>query len=150
MLDLYSKASLSEERTRILNALTYPSNSNLLKKTLEFSLTNDVRQHDTIRIILGVSRNTNSQNLAWEFIKNNWAELNKRYGKGGFGIMSLVSIGSLFTQQNDLDDYMLFFNQNPVPSADRAIKQSIEQSTLNIQWLNQNIKSTTTWLEYNL
>ena len=150
MLDLYSKASLSEERTRILNALTYPSNSNLLKKTLEFSLTNDVRQHDTIRIILGVSRNTNSQNLAWEFIKNNWAELNKRYGKGGFGIMSLVSIGSLFTQQNDLDDYMSFFNQNPVPSADRAIKQSIEQSTLNIQWLNQNIKSTTTWLEYNL
>ena len=64
--------------------------------------------------------------------------------------MSLVSIGSLFTQQNDLDDYILFFNQTSVPSADRSIKQSIEQSALNIQWLNQNIKLTTTWLEYNL
>ena len=150
MLNLYLKANLSEERTRILNALTYPTNPNLLKKTLEFSLTNDVRQHDTIRIILGVSRNTNSQNLAWEFIKDNWEELNKRYGKGGFGIMSLVSIGSLFTKQNDLDDYILFFNQNPVPSADRSINQSIEQSTLNIEWLNKNIKLTTTWLENNL
>ena len=64
--------------------------------------------------------------------------------------MSLVSIGSLFTQQNDLDDYTLFFSQNPVPSADRSIKQSIEQSTLNILWLNQNIELTTTWLENNL
>ena len=64
--------------------------------------------------------------------------------------MSLVSIGSLFTQQNDLDDYILFFNQNSVPSANRSIKQSIEQSTLNIRWLNQNIKPTTTWLEDNL
>ena len=150
ILELYSKANLSEERTRILHALTYPTNLNHLKKTLQFSLTKDVRQHDTIRIILGVSRNTNSQSLAWDFIKDNWDELNKRYGEGGFGIMSLVSIGSLFTQQNDLDDYTLFFSQNPVPSADRSIKQSIEQSTLNILWLNQNIELTTTWLENNL
>ena len=78
--------------------------------------------------------------MAWEFLKDNWSEFDKRYGKGGFGLMRLVSITKRFSTQNEYDDVMQFFKNNPVPAAERTVRQSLEKIKINVAWLDKNIK----------
>ena len=84
--------------------------------------------------------------LTWTFIKDNWQELNRRYGQGGFAMMNLVSIAGRFTTREDKTDVERFFQENPVPSATRTIQQVLERIDLNIAWLKYNDATLAQWL----
>ena len=141
MWDLYDKELFEEEKTRILSALTCFNQTDLLLDLLDRSLDKDkVRLHNCIGVVTGVSFNRTGKKLAWEFLKDNWSEFDKRYGKGGFGLMRLVSITKRFSTQNEYDDVMQFFKNNPVPAAERTVRQSLEKIKINVAWLDKNIK----------
>ena len=141
MWDLYDKEQFEEEKTRILSALTCFNHTDLLLDLLDRSLDKDkVRLHNCIGVITGVSFNRTGKKLAWEFLKDNWSEFDKRYGKGGFGLMRLVSLTKRFSTQNEYDDVMQFFKNNPVPAAERTVRQSLEKIKINVAWLDKNIK----------
>ena len=78
--------------------------------------------------------------MAWEFIKENWKEFDRRYGEGGFGLMGLVSTTGAFTTREKLEDVETFFAEHPTPAAERTIRQSLERIRLNIAWLDRNRK----------
>ena len=59
---------------------------------------------DTIRVIVAVSSSQKGRSLAWDFIRNNWKELDRRYGDGGFALMRLVSIVSGFSSLDRLEE----------------------------------------------
>ena len=145
MWDLQKRAGLEEEKVRLLAALTHFESPALLDETLERSLSGDVRVHDTIRVVVGVSQNRSGRERAWEFVKANWPEFDRRYGRGGFALMRLVSITSRFTSQDRLDDVEAFFGSHPVPAAERAIRQSLERVRLNIAWLERNRSELAGW-----
>ena len=97
MWGLEKSSDLHEEKIRFLNALSNFEQGDLLQETLERALCTDVRSQDTIRVIVTVASNRHGRNLAWEFVKDNWDEINRRYGDGGFALMRLVGMTSLFT-----------------------------------------------------
>ena len=136
--DLYESADLEEEKVRCLKAVTQFDDSGLLGESLSRSLSPDVRVHNTIGIVTGVASNRRGRDLAWEFVKNNWAEFDRRYGEGGFGLMRLVSITQRFSTQEKLGDVRAFFESHPTPAADRTVRQSLERIRLNIAWLDRN------------
>ena len=82
---------------------------------------------------------------AWEFVKSNWAEFDRRYGGGGFGLMRLVSIVNSFTTDEQRADVENFFSENPVPAAERTIRQALERMRLNIRWLELNKPDLNSW-----
>jgi len=84
--------------------------------------------------------------MAWEFLKSNWDELDRRYGEGGFGLMRLVSIVSGFTTEEQREDVERFFTEHPVPSADRTVRQALERIRLNAAWLDRNRSEVAEWL----
>ena len=94
---LVKAATLSEEKMRLLGALTRFEDEALLTETLERSLTDAVRIQDAVLVIVSLAGNLKGRDLAWEFIKSNWGELDRRYGAGGFAIARLVSVGGGFT-----------------------------------------------------
>ena len=145
MWELYQAAQMEEEKTRFLASLTDFERPELLDESLERSLSDDVRTHDTIRVVGGVASNQVGRDRAWEFVKDNWAEFDRRYGEGGFALMRLVSITSRFTTQEKLDDVQAFFESHPAPSAERTIQQSLERVRLNIAWLEQNGDELAGW-----
>ena len=106
----------------------------------------EVRSQDTIRVIVTVASNRHGRNLAWEFVKDNWEEIKRRYGDGGFALMRLVGMTSLFTTEEKRQDVENFFTDHPVPAAERTISQSLERMTLNITWANQNRDELARWL----
>ena len=121
--------------------------ADLIQETLDRSLKEDhVRSQDTISIMMATASNPHGRELAWQFLKDNWDELDRRYGEGGFAIMRLVSISSVFTTAQKREEVRDFFDAHPVPSAERTIRQVLERMTNNITWLDKNRDDLSNWL----
>ena len=135
--NLEKTTELQEEKVRFHSALTNFSDTYLLNETLERSLTNDIRVQDTIRVIVSVASSGTGRSLAWDFVRNNWDELDRRYGDGGFALMRLVSLVSGFSTLERLKEVEDFFSSNPTPAAERTIEQAKERIRLNSAWLNK-------------
>ena len=126
--------------------MTCFSDKLLLQQLLEKSLSDEIRYHNTIGIVVGIGNNPSGEELAWEFLKSNWEEFNRRYGEGGFSLMRLVGTPSNFKTVAHLEDVEAFYLANPSPSADRSINQTIENIKINIAWMNNNSKAIGDWL----
>ena len=143
--ELEERASLQEEKIRLLLAMSRFQDVELLNDTLERALSSRVRSQDTITVVAGVAANPAGREPAWEFVKSNWAEFDRRYGGGGFGLMRLVSIVNSFTTEERMADVERFFADNPAPAAERTIRQALERMRLNIRWLEQNRPALNAW-----
>ncbi len=148
MRRLEQEFDLQEERVRMQMALTQFRQPELLRRALEMALNQEqIRVQDAPRILMGVGGNIRGLDLTWEFMKNNWPEIERRYAGGGFAIMRLVSITGGFTMQDAATDVRTFFDAHPTPSATRAIQQSLERIELNRLWLERNRDDLAAWLE---
>ena len=145
MWQLRADTPLQEEKVRFLYGLTSFEDKALLEETLNRSLGDEVRVHDTVSVITMVAGNTQGRDLAWQFLKDNWGELDRRYGEGGFAIMRLVGIASAFTTLEMHDDVERFFTDNSAPGAARTISQSLERIRLNAAWLERNRDELAGW-----
>ena len=145
MWQLRADTPLQEEKVRFLWGLTSFEDRALLEETLDRSLGDEVRVHDTVSVITMVAGNTQGRDLAWQFLKDNWAELDRRYGEGGFAIMRLVGIASAFTTPEMHEDVERFFTDNPAPGAARTISQALERIRLNAAWLERNRDELAGW-----
>jgi puromycin-sensitive aminopeptidase len=141
------RASLQEEKLRALAALTHFQHRELLQAALELSLSPVVRSQDTIRVVAGVAANAHGRDLAWEFVRANWAEFDRRYGGGGFLIVRLIeSVTSSFTTLAKEREVAEFFLAHPVPAATRTVQQCLERIRINSRWLARNRMEVATWL----
>ena len=136
--ELHDRTTMEEEKMRLLMSLGNFEKLDLLSETLDRSLSDQVRYHDTILVVSSVASNRLGRDMAWEFVKNNWAEFDRRYSDGLFALSRLVNITARFTTDEKLEDVERFFKENPTPAADRAINQALETIRLNIAWLRQN------------
>ena len=144
--NLERSTTLHEEKMRFLGSLSRFQQEPLLSDLLKRSLSEDVRSQDTVLIVGAVAGNPKGRILAWEFVKSNWSEFDRRYGKGGFALMNLVSITGALTTADQLKDVEDFFESHQAPSAERTIQQSLERIRLNITWLKNNRQSIKEWL----
>ena len=143
---LQQQAEMSEEKVRLLVSLCRFADPGLLQETLGRSLDpQEVRSQDTMSVIASVARNRQGRDLAWEFVKENWREMDRRYGQGGFAITNLVSITGAFTTLDRAQEVDEFFRSHPAPSAARTIQQSLERIRLNHAWLERNGGDLTRW-----
>ena len=143
--ELEERTSMQEEKIRLLLAMSRFQDVGLLNDTLESSLSSRVRSQDTITVVAGVAANPTGRVPAWEFVKNNWGEFDRRYGGGGFGLMRLVSVANSFTTEEQRADVERFFTDNPAPAAERTIRQALERMRLNIRWLEHNGPALNAW-----
>jgi len=134
---LEKASNLQEEKVRLHTALSNFKDRSLLQETLKKSLSEDIRVQDSIRVIVTVAGSVLGRSLAWDFIRDNWKEIDRRYGDGGFALMRLVSIVSGFTTSERLKEVELFFEENPTPAAERTIRQAKERIRLNQAWLSK-------------
>jgi puromycin-sensitive aminopeptidase len=147
MLDLERKVTLQEEKVRLHGALANFSEKSLLNRSLEISLSGRIRAQDSIRIIVGVSSSQLGRSIAWDFIRENWTEIDKRYGDGGFALNRLVSLVSGFSEASRIEEIEKFFDDNPTPAAARTIQQALERIYLNIAWKNKFSKELSEFLK---
>ena len=135
---MYLEAGSEEEKVRFLRAIAQVDEGALLDELLRRSLTPEVRVHNTVSVVVSVASNRRGRDLAWQFLKENWDELDRRYGEGGFGLMRLVSLTQRFSTLRMHDEVEAFFADHPAPAAERTVRQSLERIRLNAAWLERN------------
>lgn len=137
----YKSETLNEEKNRLGRALAEFKDARLLKQALKFALSKEVRLQDAPLIIAGVLSNPNGRQVGWQFIKQNWKELNKRYPSSGHMLGRMIKPLSLMNTTTDLTDLKKFFQTHPALGMKRTIEQVFERIASNISWLtNQEQK----------
>ncbi len=142
----YKTETLNEEQNRIGRALGQFSNPALLKKSLEFAMSKDVRIQDTAQIFTSVWANPSGKKLAWEFTKKNWSILQKRYPASGHILNRFIKPASGFVSARDAKEVAEFFKKRKAPGAERAILQVLEKINSNDAWLKRDLKHLENWL----
>ncbi|EGI68003.1 PREDICTED: puromycin-sensitive aminopeptidase [Acromyrmex echinatior] len=146
MLKLYKEADLQEEKERILRALGAIKDETLLRKVLDFSMSEEVRAQDTVFAIMSVSLSYKGRLMAWNFFKEKWKTLLDRY-EGGFLLARLIKFTTEnFVTEEQAKDVESFFEGHPTPGTERTVQQCVESIRLNAAWLNREKDSIRKYL----
>jgi aminopeptidase N len=126
MAEIAKARSTPEEYYRFFNALAWFREPALIKRTLEFAASSDVRTQDAPTLFGHLLAQPASQEMTWAFVKSNWGPLIERLGvfQGVPGIVG--SLGG-FCSTERANDIRAFFAKNPVPPAARLLQQSLER-----------------------
>jgi aminopeptidase N len=142
-------AALKTQRTpqqyyTYLYTLARFTDPKLLERTLDFAISPAVRSQDTLGMITAVLRNPAGQTLAWNFIRQNWPEIEK--AGGPFASAEVVGATSAFCDTAMRDQVEQFFSAHKVAAADRTYKQSIERINDCVQLKAQQETQLASWL----
>ncbi|AJF63150.1 MAG: hypothetical protein QT11_C0001G1026 [archaeon GW2011_AR20] len=135
---MYLKERVQEEKIRLLASLCAFRQKDILKETLKFSLSKHVRSQDRYITLSMVGSNEYADDLAWQFLRNNWDKYYKIYGEGHTMSYIIKSCLLRFKSPDRINEIKKFFKENPVPSAKRAIEQCIESIRINYNFVNHN------------
>ena len=126
-LDQLTTAGAQPERYyRYFTALSWFSDPALVKRTLEFAVSPDVRSQDASTMLGSLLVHPWSSDLAWEFTKERWPVLIKTLNVFQ-AIPDLVGSFGSFCSVSRANDVKEFLAKNSVPAASRAAQQAIER-----------------------
>ena len=137
LISLYKKAILQEEKMRFLTALCSFKQNNLLIKTLNFSLTSDVRSQNIRVPIMNIAANVYGKDILWPWLKKYWKNLVKKFGVGNpLANRIVASIGGVVEDKQE-KEVRIFFKRNPMPGTERILEQTLERVRIRSKFLQQ-------------
>ncbi len=116
----------------------------LLERTLNFAISPEVRSQDALQVVTSVLANPAGQQIAWDFIRSHWSELEK--DGGPFASAQVVGATSVFCDATLRDQVTEFFTAHKVEAAERTYKQSIERINSCIDLKAQQGSQLASWL----
>lgn len=146
LMRIYNSTDFHEEKTRILMAFGNFCDEGLGKRVLDFSLSDSVRSQDWIYIIGSLGANPKARILVWNFLKQNWGGLTKRFPHRFLAEAIEVTAGGFMTQE-DLFDVEKFLHTHPLPEAERTFRQVCEHIRTTIAWLERDGQDIIQWVE---
>jgi len=138
LLKMYRESDMLEEKDRIGRSLGFAKNPDVLKKVLEFAVSDDVRSQDTVFVIIAVALNKVGRPLAWNWFKQNKKLLNERYPGGGLIARLVKHTTEHFVTEEAAREVTDYFRENPFPGTERTVQQAVESIRLNEQWLKRD------------
>jgi aminopeptidase N/puromycin-sensitive aminopeptidase len=133
-----------EEYYLYFYALPEFGNQKLLQRTLDYAVSSDVRSQDALQLITGVLRNPAGQQLAWDFIRQHWSEIEK--AGGPFASAQVVGATSVFCDTGKRDQVTEFFTAHKVQAAERTYRQTIERINSCVDLRSQQEPQLASWL----
>lgn len=145
----YENSDSHEERERILFALGKAKDKNVVKKGLEYALSENVRLQDRNRLFVSVLGNPFGKVIAWNFIKKNWSKISSVYGEGNHLISRILLALSSENDSEIYKDIKDFFKMHQALGAERTVLQALENIEANVLWLKRDKDSITSFLRKN-
>lgn len=152
LLELYELSMSSAEKNKILYALSTSKHQEKLQKLLELGMEGKViKTQDLAALLHAIARRPKGQQLAWDFVRENWTHLLKKFDLGSFAIRIIISgTTSHFSSKDKLQEVKLFFESLEAQGSHLDIFQIVlETITKNIKWLEKNLPTLRMWLLVN-
>uniref|UniRef100_A0A2K6QF75 Aminopeptidase n=1 Tax=Rhinopithecus roxellana TaxID=61622 RepID=A0A2K6QF75_RHIRO len=152
LLELYELSMSSAEKNKILYALSTSKHQEKLQKLIELGMEGKVIKTQDLAVLLhAIARRPKGQQLAWDFVRENWTHLLKKFDLGSFAIRIIISgTTSHFSSKDKLQEVKLFFESLEAQGSHLDIFQIVlETITKNIKWLEKNLPTLRMWLLVN-
>ena len=131
-------------------ALSRAKDLNLLKRTLTLPLGGEVKSQDIYKPISGIRAVPGGAALLFEWMCDNWAELEKRL-PAGLGMLSSVvrmcTIG--FASEEWVQKISAFFAQKSTKGFEMALEQSLDSVRTKASWVRRDTEDVKAWLKEN-
>ncbi|TFH00875.1 MAG: M1 family peptidase, partial [Nitrosopumilus sp.] len=137
LLKLYKNSKTMEEKLRFLGALCGFKDPKLLKKSLDFSQTPNVRSQNMQLPIMKVAANPYGKKIMWPWLKKNWKNINKKVGHGNPLFNRIVASISSVADDSMEKEIKNFFKKNPTPGTERTQSQTLERIRINSKFLRR-------------
>jgi aminopeptidase N len=117
----------------------------LLRRTLDYAISPAVRSQDTLGMISAVMKNPAGGILAWDFVRTHWSDVEKV--GGGFTSGEVVAATGLFCDAGMHEQVQEFFALHTVPTAERTLRQSLENIHNCADLKSRQAPELSTWLQ---
>jgi puromycin-sensitive aminopeptidase len=124
-LERYRTASTPQEERRYLFSLASFRHKNLLARTLGRTINGEIRTQDAPFMVGALLTNVDGRELAWEFVKANWDQMDRLFPKQGLRRMCGGIVG-LATQELE-EDVRAFFSSRKIDLGGKTLEQYLEQ-----------------------
>ena len=122
----YRESSSDEDRIQFLQSMTTFSDGELVKRTLNFAISGEVKRQDVISVVIAATENPQVKDMTWEWLKSNIGKLQELYQ--GTGILSTVFMSNIpVLCVGRLSEAEGFFAKNAISNADAGIKVGLEK-----------------------
>ncbi|KAM3940672.1 leucyl-cystinyl aminopeptidase [Leptodactylus fuscus] len=148
LYNMYTTSLSEAEKIKMLEGLASTDHGIKLQWLMSASLSETgIRTQDFPIVIRFISKNVPGSLLAWNFVKQNWNEITKKFPPGSYPIQSIVSKTTAhFGTEVYLNEVINFFNSTKGKSRELwCVKEAIENIKLNIQWIDKN-RDSLSWL----
>ncbi|TAL47585.1 M1 family peptidase, partial [archaeon] len=139
--DLYIKSTTQEEKRRFLSSMSGFRDEKLLLKTLDFSLSPQVRVQDTFVPIAIAAANPYSRDILWPWIKENWGELHERYSVAKNLLGRIIDTVSILADDKKEAEVRKFFEQHPAKGTEMTVRQMLERLKINARFV-ENLRQS--------
>lgn len=133
-----------EEYYGYLFTLAQFTDPKLLQRTLDFSISTDVRSQDALSLLTSVMGNPAGEKLAWNFVQSHWDAVQK--AGGPFASAQVVNATSTFCDAGMRDQVKDFFAAHRVEAAERTYKQTIERINNCVDLKSEQEPQLASWL----
>jgi puromycin-sensitive aminopeptidase len=145
ILAAIDNACTPQERRRLLLSLAEFRERALVDRALALTLTETVQTQDVVLVLGRALANRDARERAWAFVKRRWSALHHRLPP-----MLATRLVEATPNLQTLDhrrDVAAFFKAHPLPTAKRALAQSLERFDLNAELRRRAAPGLTRWLE---
>ncbi len=126
LVTAFRSTSSDEDKTRILNAMTAFADPTLLKRTLDFAVSGEVKRQDVRTTVLAAAGKPNAQTVTWAWVRSNIEKLREFYR--GTGILSGTLLGMIpILGVGRVSEVQQFFDQLEIPEAHVGISAGLEK-----------------------
>lgn len=149
LLEQYELSMSGAEKNKILYALSTSKHQEKLMKLIELGMEGKIiKTQDLASLLHAIARSPKGQKLAWNFVRENWTHILKKFGLGSFDVRIIISgTTSHFSSKDELQEVKLFFDSLKAQGLHLDIFQTVlETISKNIKWLEKNLPTLRTWL----
>lgn len=139
LIKIYSNTQSPEEKVKILSSLYKFNNLDVLKESLNFSLTKNVRIQDLRTIFGSINSNPLIRPIYFPWIKENWLKL-EHFKRTHFVFMGLLEslITTYATKEKEKE--IKQFLESKHTGYNKTKANAFEIMQINTNWLNKNKK----------
>jgi aminopeptidase N len=125
-LDQARKLQAPEERWLYQEALNRFRDPALIQRTLEYTVSPEVRIQDSGRMLASVFENPAARAIAWQFVKTRWNDVQAKMGLS-LGGQRVIRAAGGFCDAATRDDVQKFAAEHNVPVESRSLRTSLER-----------------------
>lgn len=138
------RARTPQDRTRFEAGLASFRDPALVSRTLELVLGDEIPTQNVVPLLGRVLSNPAGRDACWSFIQSRWTVLSPRISTG-LASRLIQALPALQTAERRRE-VQAFFRANPLPSARRTLRQSLEQFTINAALRRRATPELRSWL----